>query len=156
MTNRFQKALEAGVPHSMTLVYTDGRVVTVDNTQDVLAALKQMHNATKPTPELIVEAVCRYFDVTKKDLHSPQRNLGVVIPRQIASYLCRELCSQTHTLMQMSGAIYGTHRADHVMVMHGHKRTHNRLQTDKRYPPFIQDLHYTIFTLLQNQVQPQP
>ena len=154
MTNRFQQALEAGVPHSMTLVYTDGSVVTVDNTQDVLGALLAISRGPlggAPTPELIVEVVCRYFDVSLADIQSGNRKLDFVIPRHIACYLCRELCGKTHTLMQMSKAIQGPHRAAHTHVIHGHKQTRNLLETDKRYPAFIQDIRHTIFTLLQNQ-----
>lgn len=154
MTSRFQKALDAGTPHSMTLTYTDGTTVTVDNTQDVLTALLAISRGPlggAPTPDLIVEAVCRYFDVELADIQSNKRKLDHVIPRHIACYLCRELCGQTHTLKQMSESIQGPNRAAHTHIIHGHKQTRNLLEADKRYYAFIQDLRHTIFTLLQNQ-----
>lgn len=154
IANRFQQALDDGTPHSMTLTYTDGRTITVDSTEDVLAALDAISKGAAqnaPTPELIVQAVCVYFDVAVADLQSDNRRRSYVIPRHIACYLCRELCDTRYTLLQMSKAIYGSERGAHHQVIHGWKQTSNLLETDKRYPTFIRDIRHTILQLLQTQ-----
>ena len=47
-------------------------------------------NKLKVTPDKIKEAVAEQFNVSVADMESSKRNTGIVFPRRIAMYLCRE------------------------------------------------------------------
>ena len=46
--------------------------------------------------EYIQEMVCKYFNITTKDLKSSQRSNDVAFPRQIGMYLCRTLTNESY------------------------------------------------------------
>ncbi len=66
------------------------------------------------TPELILDIVSEHFSVDIQDLKSSKRNSNIVIPRQVAMYLCREM---TDTPLKTIGIILGGR--DHSTVNYG-------------------------------------
>ena len=65
----------------------------------------------KPTD--IIGQVAKYFHLTFEDIVGSSRTKNVVIPRQIAMYLAREMTSMS--LMDI-GEVFGGR--DHTTVMH--------------------------------------
>lgn len=64
---------------------------------DVRFARRYLRGETKPrasTIPQIARAVARYFNVSMRDLCSAARGKGLVLPRQCAMYLCRELTQE--------------------------------------------------------------
>ena len=39
----------------------------------------------------IIEAVCEYYNVSVDDINSPKRSQDIVHPRQVATWLCRNM-----------------------------------------------------------------
>ena len=66
------------------------------------------------TPALIVNTVAEHFHVSVDDIRSNKRNNEIVVPRQIAMYLCREMLDAPLTGI---GKMMGDR--DHTTVMHG-------------------------------------
>jgi len=66
------------------------------------------------TPELILEVVAEHFEITTADLKSGKRSSEIVIPRQIAMYLCRHM---TDTPLKAIGLMLGG--KDHSTINHG-------------------------------------
>ena len=73
--------------------------------------------------DLIMDEVATYFDITKVELCSPARNRQLVIARQIAMYLTREL---TDLSLPRIGKAFGGR--DHTTVMHAKSKVAELMQ----------------------------
>ena len=76
-----------------------------------------MQKASVISIEYIQEMVCKYFNITIKDLKSSQRSNDIAFPRQIGMYLCRILTNESFPKI---GEAFG--KRDHTTVMHGYKK----------------------------------
>ena len=75
--------------------------------------------------ESIQENVCKYFNITIKDLKSSQRSNDITFPRQIGMYLCRIL---TNDSFPKIGEAFG--KRDHTTVMHAFKKIEKDIKED--------------------------
>lgn len=73
--------------------------------------------------EYIQEMVCKYFNITIKDLKSSQRSNDIAFPRQIGMYLCRILTNESFPKI---GEAFG--KRDHTTVMHGYKKIEQEIK----------------------------
>lgn len=71
--------------------------------------------------------VCRAFDVTVADLVSQRRDKIIIMPRQVAYYLGKELTS--HSWEEIGRRCGGR---DHSSVFHGHQKIKRMLLTDPK------------------------
>lgn len=62
-------------------------------------------------------ATCKYFQVTHTDLISPRKHASIVLPRQVAMYLCRHL---TVSSMPQIGRAFGNR--DHTTIIHADRK----------------------------------
>ena len=67
--------------------------------------------------EYIQEMVCKYFNITIKDLKSTQRSNDVAFPRQVGMYLCRILTNDSYPKIAEA-----FNKKDHTTVMHAYKK----------------------------------
>lgn len=98
--------------------------ITLEMVQE---SLKEMFRATpreKVTVEQILRSVASVFEVSVQDLKKKGRAAEVVLPRQVAMYLARELVEDSVTLL---GASFGK---THSTVLHAHKAIEQRLTMD--------------------------
>jgi chromosomal replication initiator protein len=102
--------------------------LTVDFARNVLG------NVAQPPPRIsyqaitaedVQKAVAGYFRLKISDLKSSTRTKAVVVPRQIAMYLCRQLTNLS--LMEIAEA-FG--RQDHTTVLHANNRIEESIRTD--------------------------
>ena len=73
--------------------------------------------------DYIQEIVCKYFDITPKDLKSSQRSNDIAYPRQIGMYLCRILTNESFPKI---GESFG--KRDHTTVMHAFKKIEKEIK----------------------------
>ena len=78
------------------------------------------------TPEYIISIVAEHYNVTTADLCGNKRSSKIVMPRQIAMYLCREILD---TSLKTIGKNLGNR--DHTTVMHGIEKIENELKTNE-------------------------
>ena len=83
---------------------------------------EQELEAPPVTVQQIKQEVSRYFKVTITDLVSARRTKDIVVPRQIAMYLCRHLT--TCTLPGIGRNLGGR---DHTTILYGVSRVENLL-----------------------------
>ncbi|GAB3312470.1 chromosomal replication initiator protein DnaA [Epidermidibacterium keratini] len=76
---------------------------------------------------LIMQEVAQYFEVSLDELCGKSRSKALVMPRQIAMYLCREL---TDLSLPRIGASFGG--KDHTTVMHAYKKVAGEMK-EKRH-----------------------
>jgi chromosomal replication initiator protein len=93
-----------------------------------IEALKDITNTAKPktiTIRLIQQIVCDYFNLKIDDLKGKRRIQTVVVPRQIAMYLSREL---TDSSLPKIGQEFGG--KDHTTVLHAHDKIKSKIAKD--------------------------
>ena len=95
-------------------------------------------NSKAITAEDIQKAVAGYFRLKISDLKSSTRTKAVVVPRQIAMYLCRQLTNLS--LMEIADA-FG--RQDHTTILHANNRIEESIRTDA-------ELYQTINFLIED------
>ncbi|MDO5723132.1 MAG: chromosomal replication initiator protein DnaA [Flaviflexus sp.] len=74
-------------------------------------------NSLKITSGLIMAETVNYFSITLEELTGPDRTRALVLARQIAMYLCREL---TDLSLPQIGNLFGGR--DHSTVLHANKK----------------------------------
>lgn len=87
------------------------------------------------TIPLIQNKVAKYYHITIADLKGKKRVKQIVVPRQIAMYLSREL---TDASLPKIGDEFGG--KDHTTVIHAHEKIANQLDTDAELQREIADL----------------
>ncbi|HAT55428.1 MAG TPA: chromosomal replication initiator protein DnaA [Lactobacillus sp.] len=104
-------------------------------------ALKSLNLENKPTLtiELIQQKVANYFDVNLVDLKGKKRMKEIVVPRQIAMYLAREL---TNSSLPKIGKAFGG--KDHTTVLHSCDKIAESLANDAKLAENIQQLKIEI------------
>ncbi|MEO6958234.1 MAG: chromosomal replication initiator protein DnaA, partial [Antricoccus sp.] len=104
-----------------------GQGVDLNLAQEVIKDLVPDAQDTMITAQMIMNVVANYFDVSIDDLCGRNRSKVLVMPRQIAMYLCREL---TDLSLPRIGQHFGG--KDHTTVMHAVRKVTNEL-TEKRH-----------------------
>ena len=102
--------------------------LTVDFARNVLGNVTpppSRINSQAITAEDIQKAVASHFRLKISDLKSSTRTKAVVVPRQIAMYLCRQL---THLSLTEIAEAFS--REVHTTVLHANNRIEKNLQTD--------------------------
>lgn len=105
-------------------------------------ALRDILPESKPrqvTIRLIQETVAEYYDIDVRELKIRKRTRTVVVPRQVAMYLCRELTSAS---LPKIGEEFGGR--DHTTVIHAHVKIAHDLQGDGSLRAVLQDLRRRI------------
>jgi chromosomal replication initiator protein len=91
--------------------------VTLEDARDVLKGMFPERTVRQISIQTIQNEVCRYFNLSKDDLLGNKRQQNIVLPRQIAMYLSREL---TELSLPRIGAEFGG--KDHTTVIHANSK----------------------------------
>lgn len=106
--------------------------VTLD---ELRAQLRVQVEAGQPTVERIVRRVSDYYRVEPRQLRSPRRQRGLLIPRQVSMYLLRRL---TPLSLEQIGACFGGR--DHTTVLHACRKVEAAMQDDVQLSGTIHQL----------------
>lgn len=87
------------------------------------------------TAEGIQKVVAEYFGITITDLLSPKRTKSIVLARQTAMYLCREL-----TPLSLTSIAEVFRRGNHTTVMNACRQMEKALQTEEELRQIIEVL----------------
>ena len=99
--------------------------------------LKDMvkENVKSVNVEFIQKKVAEFFNISLADLNMKRRNKNIVLPRQIAMYLSRQL---THFSLPEIGEAFGG--KDHTTVLHSCKKIEIELRKDKELQNIIEKI----------------
>ena len=89
--------------------------------------------------EMIQKSVAEFFQVAINDLKNKKRHKTIVLPRQIAMHLSRNL---THMSLPEIGLAFGG--KDHTTVLHSCKKVDTLLKTDEEIRNIIMKLSTTL------------
>jgi chromosomal replication initiator protein len=113
-----------------------GSDITLDFAKDVLKDVIAVKKEI--TPEDILKAVCKIFNIRIPDLKTKRKNSAVVLPRQVAMYVMRKLTPLSYPEI---GQIFGG--KDHSTVIHSIKKIEKLTTQDYKIKNIID-------TLIQN------
>jgi chromosomal replication initiator protein len=100
-------------------------------------ALKDIISNSKPklvTANTIKEVVGQYYSMSIEDFNAKKRNKSIVLPRQIAMFLCREL---TDLSLPRIGEEFGK---DHTTIMHAYEKISNDMKIDIQLKSVLEEL----------------
>jgi len=120
---------------------SDGKLATMEMAGKALGQIVVEKRETS-NPNAIMKAVCKYFSVTKVDIKGKRRTQGIVIPRQIAMYLLRQM---TDTPLVSIGELLGGR--DHTTIMHGAEKISIEIQEKPRVRQDVENIKSLIQTL---------
>lgn len=111
------RELEGALNKLVALSNLEKREITVELAEEALKDIVSPDEKKEVTPALIVNTVAEHFHVSVDDIRSNKRNNEIVVPRQIAMYLCNTMTSVG--LKKIGSEIGGR---DHSTVLHVLKR----------------------------------
>ncbi|MDR0272375.1 MAG: chromosomal replication initiator protein DnaA, partial [Clostridiales bacterium] len=119
--------MEGALNKIMAYSRLTNKIITLELAQ---AALKdQLVGKEKPpaTMEYIRQTVADHFKISIEDINGRKRTHNIVIPRQIAMYLCRKILD---TPLPAVGKFFGGR--DHTTVIHSCNKILNEIETDEK------------------------
>ncbi|MGX7200220.1 chromosomal replication initiator protein DnaA [Enterococcus nangangensis] len=119
------RELEGALVRVQAFATINGREITTSLAADALKTLKPNNKGSELSILLIQEEVAKFYHVPLKDLKGKKRVKTIVVPRQIAMFLAREL---TDSSLPKIGAEFGG--KDHTTVIHAHEKIQQLLETD--------------------------
>jgi len=118
------RKLEGALIRLAAVSSISGSPITVQLAEDVIRAILD-DSESSLSPETVMKVVAAHFKVKVSDLKSGKRNRKYAVPRQVAMYLCRELCRQSYP--EIGGCFGGR---DHSTVIHSCKKVGIEKNTD--------------------------
>ena len=103
----------------------DIKEITVEIAEEVLRDILLPNEKREVTPDLIIDTVAEHYGITRADIAGNKRNNEIVIPRQIAMYLCRKM---TDASLKNIGALLG--KRDHTTIINGQKKIEEELKSN--------------------------
>lgn len=128
------RELEGALKRVLAFAAITGQNITIDLTTE---ALKDYHTETQKhcTPDMIIEAVSKYFSLEPEDIIGPRRDRQIVQPRHIAFYLCREL---TDLSTSRIGDEFGGR--DHATIINGIGKIRAAVKVDDTIKNYVEDI----------------
>lgn len=118
------RELEGALNKLVALSNLENREITVSLAEEALKDIISPDEKKEITPALIISIVAEHFHISADDIKSTKRNSEIVLPRQIAMYLC---CNMTSAGLKKIGAEMGNR--DHSTVLHGSKKIAAEIKT---------------------------
>ena len=129
------RELEGAINKVMAFAKLEQREVNLELAEQALKDIISPNEKKVITPEYIISMVAEHFDVSVEDLYGNKRNSKIVMPRQIAMYLCREIIS---TPLKSIGKCLGNR--DHTTIMHGIDKIEKEIVSDDNLKNTIETL----------------
>lgn len=99
--------------------------ITFEMAREALAEVIPLDNRHRITVPYIIDVVCDYYNVRKDKLLGNGRPKNIVVPRQIAMYLCRKILNESYPNLRDAFK-----RKDHSTVLYACERVEKDLQRD--------------------------
>ena len=133
------RELEGAFNKVMASSKLEKKEVTLSLAEEALKDIISPNEQKVITPDYIISVVAEHYHVTVADLCGNKRSSKIVMPRQIAMYLCRDIID---TSLKTIGKNLGDR--DHTTVMHGIEKIENELKTNDNLKNSIDTLRKKI------------
>lgn len=113
--------------------------ISMDIASEALSSFVTKPREKVITPDLIINSVCTYYDVTIDDFKSKKKNKEIAYPRQVAMYLLHSMCSMKYEkIAEVTG------RKDHTTVLYAVKKIGDMVKADTNVKNTIEDIKHKI------------
>lgn len=134
------RELEGALIRIIAYSLIENKTITLNLAKDILKDMvKEIYK--RITPRMIIEKVSEYFGLPLENIKKNKRNKNLVIPRQIAMYLIREL---TDLSLPEIGIIFGAKH--HTTVLYAHKKIKTDLKLNNKIKQAVDNLTQLIKT----------
>ncbi len=117
------RELEGAFNKLVTFARIKKKPITLDFTKDALKDQIPLDGNQELTVDFIIDTVCQYYGVKKDKLLGKGRPQKIVIPRQMAMYLCRKELNESFPSLRDH-----FHRKDHSTVLYACERVEKDLE----------------------------
>lgn len=87
------------------------------------------------SPDLVIDTVCKYFNISKNDIVGKKKNKEIVEPRMICIYL---ICELLDLPLIAIGKKFGNR--DHTTIMHARDKITEQIKTNNKIKVYITDI----------------
>lgn len=115
-----------GALNKIILLSTRNGNVTLEAAEEALKEVITPSSMKVITKEIILDSVCKYYNVTKDEIISKKRTSEICTPRHMTMYLC---VKYTNTNLKDIGKFLGNR--DHATVINGRDKIEDLLKTDE-------------------------
>lgn len=105
--------------------------LTAEALKDILPEVKKR----EVTPQLIKETVAEYYSISIESMDSERRDREIVMPRQIAMFLCHDMLSLPYKRIS-----YLFERNDHTTAINACKKITEMAEKDSTFASVIEDI----------------
>ena len=119
------RELEGALLKVVSIAQLSHKEIDIELTKYAIESILPKDGIVKITPDKIMDKVSTFYDVTKEDLIGKSRVKTLVVPRQVAMYLCSKL---TDMNAGMIGKTFGN--KDRTTVIHSVQKIEGDLETD--------------------------
>jgi len=128
------RELEGALVRIIAYSLIESKPITLEMAKEILKDMvKEIYG--RITPNSILERVGDYFGISEEELKQKKRNKTLVLPRQVAMYLTREL---TELSLPEIGSFFGAKH--HTTILYAHKKVKQDLGTKPKLKLIINTL----------------
>jgi len=113
--------------------------ISLELAKDALKDIIDSVDKQEISVDYIQKVVANYFNLSIEDINSKKRSQNIVLPRQIAMYLCRKLLSNS---MPKLGAAFGGR--DHSTVIHSCNKITELMEGDTKVRDIVTEIEKLI------------
>ena len=129
------RELEGAFNKVVAFAKLEKKEVTLELAEQALKDIIAPNETKQITADYIISMVAEHYNVSTADLCGNKRSSKIVMPRQVAMYLCREILAIP---LKNVGQYLGNR--DHTTVMHGVEKIEKELQTNEQLQSTIDTL----------------
>ena len=129
------RELEGAFNKVVAYAKLEKKEVTLELAEQALKDIIAPNETKQITADYIISMVAEHYNVSTADLCGNKRSSKIVMPRQVAMYLCREILAIP---LKNVGQYLGNR--DHTTVMHGVEKIEKELQTNEQLQSTIDTL----------------
>jgi chromosomal replication initiator protein len=112
-----------------------GTEITLDMAKKVLHGILELKREQVIDLELVQQIVVEYYKISMDELLGKRRTKGVVEPRQVAMYLCRQMTQKSFPEI---GSAFGGR--DHTTIMHACEKVETDISKDHNFRRVVNHL----------------
>jgi chromosomal replication initiator protein len=135
------RELEGALVRIIAYSLIENKTITVELAKGILKDMVREISA-RVTPEIILDKVSRFYGVEKEDLKKSKRSKTLVLPRQVAMFLTREL---TESSLPEIGSFFGGKH--HTNILYACKKIRKDLAKDEKLKTTLNSLTQEIKNL---------
>ena len=116
-----------------------GDEVDEDTVMRAIRDMLKRSNEYVPSPSIIIDYICKYYNLDEASIRGPQRRRDMTQARQVAMYLIR---SMTNLSLDDIGREFGNR--DHTTVLHSLDKVEAQIKSDKAFAETIKEIKTNI------------